>query len=53
MGYQDAFILGAFAGLAHNLTIFPIIKWGRNLRQRSASGYWAMVKKGAGLDVTH
>lgn len=53
MGYQNAFILGAFAGLAHNLTIFPIIKWGKNLRQRSAGDYWAMVKKGAGLDVTH
>ncbi|KAF5703632.1 HOL1 substrate-H+ antiporter [Fusarium mundagurra] len=36
VGYQDAFILGAFAGLAHNLAIFPVMKWGRALRQRSA-----------------
>ncbi|KAM0428472.1 hypothetical protein ACHAPT_006832 [Fusarium lateritium] len=53
LGYQNAFILGAFAGLAHNLTIFPVMKWGRSLRQRSAEKYWNTVKEGADLDVNH
>ncbi|KAL1878112.1 hypothetical protein VTK73DRAFT_8073 [Phialemonium thermophilum] len=53
MGYQNAFILGAFAGLAHNLTIFPIIRWGRNLRQRSSNRYWGYVRSGADLAVNH
>ena len=53
LGYQDAFILGAFAGLAHDLTIFPVMKWGRALRQRSAEKYWNVVKEGADLDVNH
>ncbi|KAL3441120.1 major facilitator superfamily domain-containing protein [Aspergillus insuetus] len=44
LGYQNAFILGAFLGLAHNLTIFPVIKWGMALRQRSAAKYWAKVE---------
>ncbi|KAL4884614.1 putative MFS transporter [Aspergillus karnatakaensis] len=45
LGYQNAFILGAFAGLAHNLTIFPVIKWGMWLRRRSAGRYWRKVKE--------
>jgi hypothetical protein len=45
LGYQNAFILGAFLGLAHNLTIFPVIKWGRALRQRTAARYWAKVEE--------
>ncbi|KAH7215276.1 major facilitator superfamily domain-containing protein [Fusarium oxysporum] len=53
LGYQNAFILGAFAGLAHNLTIFPVMKWGRALRQRSAEKYWSTVKEGADLDLNH
>lgn len=53
MGYQNAFILGAFAGLAHTLTIFPIIRWGRYLRQRSADRYWSYVRRGADLDINH
>ncbi|KAF5963226.1 major facilitator superfamily transporter, putative substrate-H+ antiporter [Fusarium bulbicola] len=53
LGYQNAFILGAFAGLAHNLTIFPVMKWGRALRQRSAEKYWNTVKEGADLDLNH
>ncbi|VUC23268.1 unnamed protein product [Clonostachys rosea] len=53
LGFQNAFILGAFAGLAHNLTIFVVMKWGRALRQRSAEKYWKTVKEGADLDVNH
>ena len=53
LGYQNAFIVGACAGLAHNLTIFPIIKWGRSLRQKTSQKYWDTVKRGQDLDVTH
>lgn len=53
MGYQNAFILGGFAGLAHNLTIFPIIKWGRALREKSANRYWKKVKDGAESGLLH
>ncbi|KAI8724373.1 hypothetical protein NCS52_00006200 [Fusarium sp. LHS14.1] len=53
LGYQNAFILGAFAGLAHNLTIFPVMKWGRALRERSAEKYWKTVKEGSDLDLNH
>ncbi|KAI9150869.1 MFS-type transporter [Paramyrothecium foliicola] len=53
MGFQNAFILGAFAGLAHNMTIFPIIRWGRFLRDQSAAKYWRFVKDGEGLDTNH
>lgn len=53
LGYQNAFILAAFAGFAHNLTVFPLIKWGKGLRQRSAEKYWKTVKDGVDLDVNH
>ncbi|RSL76570.1 hypothetical protein CEP51_009839 [Fusarium floridanum] len=53
LGYQNAFILGGFAGLAHNLSIFPVMKWGRALRERSAEKYWKVVKEGSDLDLNH
>ena len=51
MGFQNAFILGAMLGLAHNLLIFPVIRWGAKLRQRSAEKYWKKVKASADLSI--
>lgn len=45
MGYQNAFLLGAGAGVAHTLTVFPIIKWGPYLRARSAPRYWKRLER--------
>ncbi|KAF9869713.1 hypothetical protein CkaCkLH20_12756 [Colletotrichum karsti] len=53
LGYQNAFILGAFLGLSHNLTIFPVIRWGRSLRQKSANRYWRKVEKHEMAGLTH
>ncbi|KAL4906335.1 hypothetical protein BDW74DRAFT_167421 [Aspergillus multicolor] len=49
MGYQNAFILGGFLGLAHNLTIFPVIRWGRKLREKGATRYWKKVRETADI----
>ena len=39
MGYQNAFIVAAFSGLAQVLTVFFFIRYGRTMRQASVSRY--------------
>jgi hypothetical protein len=53
MGLQNAFILAAFAGLAQVCTIFPMIKWGRKLREKSRGRYYNYVKETVDLGMAH
>ncbi|KAI4715994.1 MFS general substrate transporter [Aureobasidium sp. EXF-10727] len=53
MGLQNAFILAAFAGLAQCLTFFVMVKWGKELRRKSASKYAKYVQKMAESGLVH
>jgi hypothetical protein len=53
MGLQNAFILAAFAGLAQVCTIFPMIKWGRKLREISRPRYYKYVKESVDMGISH
>lgn len=53
MGYQNAFILAAFAGLAQVLTFLAVVKWGKSWRTMSRKRYYKFVKESEGLGVTH
>ena len=39
MGFQNAFIVAAFAGLAQVLTVFIFIRYGQNVRGASVKKY--------------
>lgn len=43
MGYQNAFILAAFAGLAQVLTFLVVVKWGKGWRERTKERYLRFV----------
>ncbi|KAF2799409.1 putative MFS transporter [Melanomma pulvis-pyrius CBS 109.77] len=43
LGYQNCFISAAFVGMAASSVFFIMIKYGKTLRERSASKYWAEV----------
>lgn len=45
MGYQNAFIVGACASVAHTLIVLPFIKWGPSLRAKSANRYWNRLEE--------
>ncbi|KAH7132309.1 serine/threonine kinase 16 [Dendryphion nanum] len=45
MGVRDCFITAAFVGLAQVLTVFGMIKWGRELRERSVGRYGRFVEE--------
>ncbi|KAI9739248.1 MAG: hypothetical protein M1834_007461 [Cirrosporium novae-zelandiae] len=45
MGYQNAFIVAAFIGLAQALTFLVFVKYGKTLRKRSIARYWKYVKE--------
>jgi hypothetical protein len=53
MGYQNAFILAAFAGLAQVLTFFAVLKWGKGWRNASKARYYRYIKDSENLGVTH
>jgi hypothetical protein len=53
MGLQNAFILAAFAGLAQVCTIFPMIRWGRKMRESSRARYYKYVKESTNLGLVH
>ncbi|KAI5207719.1 MFS general substrate transporter [Aureobasidium subglaciale] len=53
MGLQNAFILAAFAGLAQCLTFFAMVKWGKELRKKSAGKYAKYVQKMAESGLVH
>lgn len=45
MGYQNAFILAAFAGLAQVMTFLIFVKWGKKWRMQSTQKYLKYVKE--------
>lgn len=53
MGYQNAFILAAFAGLAQVLTFLAVVKWGKSWRNGTKKRYYRFVKESEGLGVGH
>ncbi|KAM0315668.1 hypothetical protein ACHAO8_003719 [Botrytis cinerea] len=53
MGYQNAFIVAAFAGLAQVLTFFAVVKWGKSWRNNTKGRYYKYVKENEILGVTH
>ncbi|KAK3647789.1 hypothetical protein LTR56_000686 [Elasticomyces elasticus] len=53
MGLQNAFILAAFAGMAQVATFYIFVKYGKNLRRRSAPRYAKYVEKMASSGLIH
>ena len=45
MGYQNAFILAAFAGLAQVMTFLIFVKWGKMWRKKSTDKYLRYVRE--------
>ncbi|KAF7957887.1 hypothetical protein EAE96_003454 [Botrytis aclada] len=53
MGYQNAFIVAAFAGLAQVLTFLAVVKWGKSWRNNTKGRYYKYVEENEILGVTH
>jgi len=53
MGYQNAFILAAFAGLAQVLTFLIFVKWGKKMREASLPRYWKYLREMSAAGLTH
>lgn len=53
MGYQNAFILAAFAGMAQCATFLVVVKYGKQLRRQSAERYKKYVDEMADQGVVH
>jgi hypothetical protein len=53
MGYQNAFILAAFAGLAQVLTFLAVVKWGKSWRSMTKQRYYRFVNESQSLGVSH
>ncbi|KAL3425467.1 hypothetical protein PVAG01_02258 [Phlyctema vagabunda] len=53
MGYQNAFVLAAFAGLAQVLTFLAVVRWGKGWRNASKRRYYGYVKELEVLGTGH
>lgn len=53
MGYQNAFVVAAFAGLAQVLTFLAVVKWGKGWRNMTKERYYKYVKEAEGLGNKH
>lgn len=53
MGYQNAFILAAFAGLAQVCTFFAVVRWGKGWRANSRAKYYGYVEESESWGVIH
>jgi hypothetical protein len=53
MGYQNAFVLAAFAGLAQVLTFLAVVRWGKSWRVATKRRYYTFVKESEKLGITH
>ena len=53
LGYQNAFLIAGFAGLAQVLTFLIFVKWGPGLRAASATRYRREVQKAEELGIAH
>ena len=45
MGYQNAFILAAFVGMAQVLTFLVFVKWGKKWRAQTTQKYLRYVQE--------
>ena len=43
MGYQNAFIVAGFAGMAAASVFVIMMIWGKTFRERSRAEYWKLV----------
>jgi hypothetical protein len=53
MGYRNAFLVAAFAGLAQVLTFLAVVKWGKGWRNMTKGRYYKFVREGEGLGGSH
>jgi hypothetical protein len=53
LGYQNAFIVAAFAGLAQVLTFLIFLKYGKRFRAASTSRYLKYVRQITDAGLTH
>ena len=53
MGYQNAFILAAFAGLAQVFTFLAVVKWGKSWRDRTKGRYYGYVRESQSWGMGH
>ena len=53
LGYQNAFVCAAFAGLAQVLTFLIFVRWGKGMRKRSVERYWKYIEEMAEAGLTH
>lgn len=53
MGFQNAFLVAAFAGMAEVLTFLIFVKWGKQLRKASAHRYSGYVKEMTAAGLIH
>lgn len=53
MGYQNAFLVAAFAGLAQVLTFLVVVKYGKSWRAGTRKRYYKFVRENDKLGITH
>lgn len=53
MGYKNAFILAAFAGMAQVLTFLVFVKYGKRFRKASTARYLKYVNEITAAGLTH
>lgn len=53
LGYQNAFIVAAFAGLAQCLTFLIFVKWGKKWRAASTQRFLKYVKETQEAGLAH
>lgn len=53
MGYQNAFILAAFAGLAQVCTFFIVVRYGKGWRKASMARYEKYVQQSEKMGLVH
>lgn len=53
MGYQNAFIVAAFAGLAQVCTFFIVVKYGKGWRKANMPKYERFVQQSEKLGLAH
>lgn len=53
MGYRNTYISVAVIGFVWNASLFPMVKWGRKLREATATRYWRDVEKAKKKGLSH
>jgi hypothetical protein len=53
MGYQNAFLVAAFVGMAQVLSFLAVIKWGKSWRNMTKKRYYKFVKESELLGTSH